>query len=184
MYPHPKLPQGNTTVIGIAEQPNWLHVFALGVDGGLYHKYQQLNQNPAGNWTDWILRAKAPANSRWDADPVAGIDPTDGSVEVFIRYHLNLDLWQLYQTDPSNPEAWSVPRECTCFQPCNDTNPEHFWNIAPVFPTSDVTLTNNGPGGAIRLFYRGFDGGLYIVDAKPGSPHHYYPPAGLGTILE
>ena len=183
-YPNPKLPQGNTTVFAIAEQSDYLNVFALGADGALYHKYQALNQNPPANWSEWIVRARAPAGSAWDADPAVGVAP-DGTMEVFIRELANLDLWQIYQTDASDPNAWSKPRECTCVEtPCNDTNPAHYWNKQPVFPTSDVTITNTGPGGALRLFYRGFDGGLYVVDAIAGSNHQYGPAKGYNVILE
>jgi len=184
VYPHPKIPEGNTTVFAMAQQKDYLHVFALGADGGLYHKYQMLNQMPTANWTDWILRAKAPMGSVWDADPAVAV-AEDGSLEVFIRQLADLDLWQLYQTDASNPDAWSSPRECSCIvMPCNDTNPNDFWNTQPVFPTSDVTILQTGEGGANRLFYRGFDGALYVIDAIPGKLHKYAPPVGFATILE
>jgi len=183
-YPNPKLPEGNTTVFAIAQQDDYMHVFALGADGALYHKYQMLNQNPTANWTAWILRAKAPMQSTWDADPAVGL-ASDGSLEVFIRQTVDLDLWQMYQTDPLNPEAWSAPRECTCLTlPCNDTNPDHYWNSQPVFPTSDVTILNSGEDGAMRLFYRGFDGAIYVSDQKPGELHKYLPPKRFDTIFE
>jgi len=183
-YPSPKLPEGNTTVFAIAEQSKFLHVFALGADGALYHKYQPTGQTPASNWTAWILRAKAPEGSKWDADPTVAV-AADGSLEVFVRQLANLDLWQMYQTDASNPEAWSAPRECSCVDmPCNDTNPEDFWNTSPVFPTSDVNIIPSGPNGANRLFYRGFDGSLYVCDALADKLHHYSPPRGFDTILE
>jgi len=182
-YPNPKIPEGNTTTFAIAEQSKFLHVFALGSDGALYHKYQPLGGNPPANWTQWILRAKAPGGSKWDADPAVAVAP-DGSLEVFIRQLANLDLWQMYQTDASDPNAWSVPRECSCIvMPCNDTNPNDFWNTSPVFPTSDVTITT-GPDGWNRLFYRGFDGALYVVDAVQDKTHHYNPPVGFNTVLE
>jgi hypothetical protein len=80
-----------------------------------------LNQDPVANWTEWILRAKAPAGSVWDADPAVGVNP-DGTIDVFIRELANLDLWQIYQTDATDPNAWSMIRECTCVtMPCNDT---------------------------------------------------------------
>jgi len=183
-YPNPKLPEGNTTVLAVAEQPFFLHVFALGVDGVLYHKYQPLHQNPAANWTNWIPRAKAPMASSWDADPAVTL-AADGSLEVFIRQLADLDLWQIYQTDPKDPNAWSNPRECSCMtMPCNDTNPKDFWNSSPVFPTSDISILHTGPNHSPRLFYRGFDGGLYVIDAIPGQLHQYSPPQGFETVIE
>jgi len=183
-YPNPKLPQGNTTVMAIADTPTYIHVFALGADGALYHKYQMQDQKPVANWSDWIVRARAPSGTSWDADPAVGVNP-DGSLDVFVRELENLDLWQIYQTDATDPDAWSALRECTCVaMPCNDTNPAHYWNRQPVFPTSDVTITNTGPGGALRLFYRGFDGSLYVVDSIAGSQHQYGPPKQYNTIIE
>merc|ERR1712216_840773 len=39
----------------------------------------------------------------------------DGHIELFVGYkNDSLDLWQMYQTDPKDPLAWSVPRAPYC----------------------------------------------------------------------
>jgi len=181
-YPNPKLPEGNTTVFAVAQTTSFIHVFALGADGALYHKYQPQGQQPPANWTDWIMRSRAPGGI-WDADPACGVD-ADGVTEVYIRYSTNLDLWQLYNTDVDDPNAWSTPRESACVSlPCNDTNPKDYWNTQPVFPTSDITLLNDPSDGHLDMFYRGFDGALYVCNQKPGT-HQYTTPRRFDSIFE
>jgi len=179
-YPDEHLPEGNETVLAIADNGYALHVFALGKDGGLWHKYQAANES----WTDWILRAKAD-NGVWDSDPACGINPSDNTVEVFIRYSTNLDLWQIYQLDARDPTKWSIARESSCVDlPCNHTSGKTFWNTQPIFPTSDITIVTDSSSGQMNLFFRGFDGGLYSVKQKSPADHTYWPPSGLDVIIE
>jgi len=178
-YPDEHLPHGNRTVLGIANTQTAIHVFALGLDGQLWHKFQMTN--PAGPWTDWLLRATAP-NGTWDSDPAVGVN-TDDSIEIFIRESTNLDLWQIYQTDPTDPTAWAHPRECSCVDMGNCKHPSEYWNTQPAFPTSDITILNDRNDGSIQLYYRGFDGALFVIGQHPGT-HNYYPPKQFHTIIE
>jgi hypothetical protein len=111
-------------------------------------------------------------------DPAAATNP-DGTIEVFARTALNLDLWQFVLQNPSDPDSWSIPTECACLAP-----PAPCWNTQPVFPTSDVTL-NRAADGRLELYYRGFDGFLYVVrQVDPGSAKKYHPPTSVGVIVE
>jgi hypothetical protein len=58
-------------------------------------------------------RHPSPRRSVFDADPTIGRN-SDGRLEIFIRFHNNLDLWQMYMTDPMDPESWTTPREPSC----------------------------------------------------------------------
>jgi len=179
-YPDEHLPEGNTTVLAITDNGYALHVFALGKDGGLWHKYQVVN----GSWTDWILRAEA-IDGVWDSDPSCGVNKDDNTVEVFIRYSRNLDLWQIYQLDARDPTQWSIARESSCVDlPCNNTSHLTFWNTQPIFPTSDISVVSDSSTGQLSLFYRGFDGGLYVVKKKDSQTHSYWPPSRFDVILE
>jgi len=179
-YPDEHLPEGNTTVLAITDNGYALHVFALGKDGGLWHKYQEVNES----WTDWILRAQA-IDGVWDSDPACGVNKDDNTVEVFIRYSRNLDLWQLYQLDAKDPTQWSIARESSCVDlPCNNTSHLTFWNTQPIFPTSDISMVSDSTTGQLSLFYRGFDGGLYVVKKKDNTAHSYWPPSRFDVILE
>jgi len=179
-YPDEHLPEGNTTVLAITDNGYAIHVFALGKDGGLWHKYQAVNES----WTDWILRAKAD-DGVWDSDPACGVNKGDNTVEVFIRYSRNLDLWQMYQLDARDPTQWSVARESSCVDlPCNNTGSKTFWNTQPIFPTSDISVVSDSSSGQMSLFYRGFDGGLYVVKKKESTAHSYWPPSRFDVIIE
>jgi len=179
-YPDEHLPEGNTTVLAITDNGYALHIFALGKDGGLWHKYQAVNES----WTDWILRAQA-VDGIWDSDPSCGVNTADDTVEVFIRYSRNLDLWQIYQLDARDPTQWSIARESSCVDlPCNNTSGKSFWNTQPIFPTSDISIVNDPLTGQISLFYRGFDGGLYVVKKKDSVAHTYWPPSRFDVIIE
>jgi len=136
------------------------------------------------SWTEWILRAQA-VDGVWDSDPACGVNKDDNTVEVFIRYSRNLDLWQIYQLNAEDPTQWSIARESSCVDlPCNNTSHLSFWNTQPIFPTSDISMVSDSSTGQLSLFYRGFDGGLYVVKKKDSKAHSYWPPSRFDVILE
>jgi len=195
MYPNERLPHSNKTVFAIANTKYAYHVFARGKDNLLYHKYSMKDNfsieareafSDSGPWTDWIMRAQAP-NGSWDSDPACGVNP-DGSIEVFIRYSTNLDMWQMYQTDPTDPNAWSDPRECSCVdvgncQNANNSDPNAYWNTQPIFPTSDIQIMN-AADGSLNIYYRGFNGKLNVIAQKDPVSHKYWPPMQFPVVLE
>eukprot|EP00455_Lapot_gusevi_P023491 TRINITY_DN243_c0_g3_i1.p1 TRINITY_DN243_c0_g3~~TRINITY_DN243_c0_g3_i1.p1 ORF type:complete len:200 (+),score=70.04 TRINITY_DN243_c0_g3_i1:54-653(+) len=180
-YPNEKLPHGNTTVIAIAQNAFNLHLFARGKDGILYHRYQDYK---SGNWSDWLVRAVA-TNGTWDADPAVGVNQ-DGRIEVFIRYSENLDMWHFQQIDPTNPEQWTPAIESSCVDMAGCAHKHGpYWNTQPVFPTSDATVSLSPFDGRMQLFYRGFDGALYVTSQKvAGDPTSYSPPTRYDVIVE
>jgi len=182
-YDNMVLPQGNTTVLATALTKQYMHVFALGQDGNLYHKYMDTSLSTE-KWTDWILRAVA-VNGTWNSDPCVGVN-ADGSIEVFIRYSTNLDLWQIYQADPADPNNWSVPREAACPTPPNCQQPltTWYWNIQPSFPTSNCQIVPDLTDGRLQVFIRGFDGGYYVFRQTAVNSHQYVPPHRFDTIME
>lgn len=180
-YPDMHLPMGNTTIIAIANTKFTTHLFALGVDGNLWHRYQQADTT----WTGWIMRASAD-NGTWNSDPACGVN-IDNRVECYIRYSTNLDVFQIYQTDAQNPDAWSTPRESSCvdMEICKTRPKELYWNTQPIFPTSDLTIVNSPVDGRLQVFYRGFDGGLYMSQqAQVSSSQLYLPPVRYDVIVE
>jgi len=183
-YPNEHLPEGNTTVIATAHTKYFVQVFALGKDGQLWHRYLDLHL-PSANWTDWIMHPRTNATLTFDADPAVGVNP-DGTVEVFIRDKNNLDLWQIFQTDPTNADNWSVWRECSCvnYPGCFEPKNVYYWNTQPAFPTSDPTIVPDPVDGRLQLFYRGFDGGYYVSRQQQPGNHDYLPPTRFDITLE
>jgi len=114
----------------------------------------------------------------WDSDPAVAVN-SDGRIEVFIRAAVNLDLWQFYLQNPADPTSWTVPREAACLTP-----PAPCWAKQDVFPTSDVYVVYTKEQ-RVQLYYRGFDGFLYMVQqTTPGDPEKYTPPVSMEVILE
>merc|ERR1711964_45507 len=118
-----------------------------------------------------------------DGDPEVAVNK-DGRLELFARFHDNLDLWQMYQQNPKDPTDWSVPRESSCVDQnqttskwyCLQPKSTQYWNTQPVFPTSDVNLLVSPVDGRLQLFYRGFDGRMYMSQqANTGNSTHYEP---------
>ena len=72
-----------------------------------------LNRNASRNVANTTNCHPSPRRSVFDADPTIGRN-SDGRLEIFIRFHNNLDLWQMYMTDPMDPESWTTPREPSC----------------------------------------------------------------------
>jgi len=182
-YPVTKLPHGNVTVLATAHTKRFIHAFATGADLSLYHKYVDLQASPdATKWTDWIVRSTA-VNGTWEGDPCVGVN-ADGTVEVFIRYSTGLDLWQLYQTDPEDPNSFTDARECTCPTAPNCPQPwdDYFWNTQPVFPTSDCQVVTDPSDGRLQIYVRGFTGEYYRVRQRSPGDHHYLPPENFGQL--
>jgi hypothetical protein len=179
-YPDEHLPEGNTTVIAVAHTKYALQVFALGNDSRLWHRYLKTGTQV---WSAWTLRPSPPGGN-FDGDPVVGVNK-DGTIEIFIRYATYLDMWQYYQTDPTDPEAWSVAREPSCIElpeVCANSTLT-YWNTQPAFPTSDMSVSADPVDGRLQVFYRGFDGALYrCAQLVPGDPRHYSPPERYDVI--
>lgn len=110
----------------------------------------------------------------------------DGRIEVFIRYDTDLDVWQYYQEDASNPTSWVGPRECSCLTGCDGVHypSPQYWNTQPVFPTSDLNILTDAATGALKIVYRGFDGRMYSLQQRtPGNSALYTAPQPLGDAV-
>jgi hypothetical protein len=166
---------------------------------------QQDNKAKVMKWTPWVrLTDLCPSKQNpkrkcvFDADPVVGRNK-DGRLEVFVRFQENLDTWQLYQTDPKDPTSWTIPRESSCVDQDQDTgiwyclhdgtpveqSHQHYWIVSnPVFPTSDFAILNDPVDGRLRLWYRNFDGHMYMVEQKvPGQSDAYTAPQLISGVL-
>ena len=179
-YPVEVLPEGNTTVLAMAHSVHGKQLVALGADSQLWHLYTLQN----GSWSGWQqLSFQCPSfndSARpcvFDSDPAIGVNK-DGRLEVFARFHDNLDMWQMYQTDATDPTKWSIPRESSCVDQDQNTAlwwcigmpagkygqpAQHYWVGAPIFSTSNPTVLNHPKNGAIELYFRGFEGHMYEV---------------------
>jgi hypothetical protein len=174
---------GNTTVLATAQTKRFIHVFAIGEDRSLYHKYVDLQQDPdMQQWSAWVQRSVA-VNGTWEGDPCVGVN-ADGTVEVFIRYSSGLDLWQLYQKDANDPNSWSDARDCTCQSVPNCPQPwnDYYWNTQPVFPTSDCQVVPDPADGRLQVYIRGFTGEYYRVRQTAINSHNYLPPESFGEL--
>merc|ERR550532_3822661 len=94
----------------------------------------------------------------------------DGRIELFVGFQPDsLDIWQMYQTDASNPLAWSAIRAPYCdpaFADCvkcvNDPQcKKQFWSEGFYWTTSQQSLWLNPEDKKLRLTWRNFDGHLY-----------------------
>ena len=201
-YPVEVLPEGNTTVLAMAHTTHGKQLVALGADSQLWHLYTL----PNGSWSQWHkLTSNCPSfnNSKrscvFDSDPAIGVNK-DGRLEVFARFHGNLDMWQMYQTDAKDPTKWSTPRESSCVDQDQNTAlwwclgmpagkygqpAEHFWVGEPIFSTSNPTVLNDPTTGAIQIFFRGFEGHLFEVhQIEPGNSTSYsYPKVVAPEII-
>lgn len=183
-YPHEIFPEGNTTVFSVQHLSyGGKFITGLGKDGQLYELHQNLQQDGSLQWTtQWNQLTKycPSANDSqricvFDSDPVVARN-TDGRLEIFVRFHGNLDLWQMYMTDAKDPSSWTVPREPSCVdqdqktgiwwclcpkinakQSCTYPTP-NYWNRQPIFPTSDVSVSLNQTDGRLQIYFRGFAG--------------------------
>ena len=197
-YPVEVLPEGNTTVLAMAHtKAGGQQLVARGADGQLWHLHTLKN----GSWSGWApLTTACPSFNEtdrpcvFDSDPAVAVN-ADGRLEVFARFKTNLDMWQMHQTDPSDPTKWSVPRESSCVDQdqntatwwCKDMPAgkygqpaSAFWVGEPIFSTSNPTAITNPNTGAIQLYFRGFEGHLFEVhQLVPGNSTRYSTPQML-----
>lgn len=197
-YDNPVLPENGTWSAfawqpAVVNNPNYgLHVFTLGANKSLYHKYQTGNfsANNTITMSDWICLT--PDNGItsaglvplifWD-DPVAIVND-DGRIEVFIRLKSDNDLWQIYQQDAKDPLSFTQPRGPTClcnFPPCVDQNQTKCGvsqncdnqGLDCSDPSVPAGWNNHAPfptsnmnamkvDGRVQVVYRGFDGRMYM----------------------
>lgn len=152
----------------------------------------------------------APKCNGYDNNPVIAVQPQDGTLVVFVRQMDDLDIHEMHLTDPKDPESWCPMRAPTClcnFPPCLNLNQtrcgteancdnkgvdcddaEHqkgskqYWSVQPAFPTSELSLIPDTEG-KLQLFYRGFDGNLYMTrqGTAGDAVAQYDPPVMYGT---
>lgn len=170
-----------------------LHVFALGANQSLFHKFQTSPVDnslpmPSANMSKWHCLTPN-VSMTFDTDPAAGIN-SNGQIELFSRFTGFIDLWQIYQEDPKDPLSWSKPREgccmCAAVSPddcpwcinCKKGDPcdaNYFSDHAP-FPTSAATVIMRPIDKKLEVQYRGFDGRMYsLVQVEAGNPFKYEP---------
>ncbi|GBG31913.1 Hypothetical Protein FCC1311_081382 [Hondaea fermentalgiana] len=202
-YPIEVFARGNRTIFAMESLHNgMLFVVALGKDGQLWHSYQEL---PSAKWKDWAPLTSFCPNAtdarrlcKFDADPNIGKN-ADGRLEIFARFEENLDLWQMHQTDPNDPTSWSHPREGSCVDQDQDTSIWHclepgmpdvqttasYWIIdSPVFPTSDISVLRNETSGKLQVYFRNFEGHLYMVEQiEAGASDQYTVPRVIAPEL-
>lgn len=178
-----------------------MHVIALGKNGSLFHKYQtgEVNKSaafPHVPMTNWICLTPNVAmifgndTNPTSAVPVFGNSPAialnaDGRIELFVGYKPDsLDIWQMYQTDPKDPLAWSAPRapycdpsltSCiTCLKDpkCTAAN---FYTTGYAWTTSQQSLWLEPTTKKLKLTWRSFDGHLYEMTQSAPSMSASYP---------
>eukprot|EP00462_Mataza_sp_D1_P001303 CAMPEP_0175093724 /NCGR_PEP_ID=MMETSP0086_2-20121207/3182_1 /TAXON_ID=136419 /ORGANISM="Unknown Unknown, Strain D1" /LENGTH=186 /DNA_ID=CAMNT_0016366739 /DNA_START=124 /DNA_END=684 /DNA_ORIENTATION=- len=182
--------------------PNYgLHVFARGKNASLYHKWQTGPVNSSSGidnapMSDWHCLTPN-ASLTFDTDPTAALN-ANGQIEIFVRMSTFIDLWQIYQADPKNPDSFLPAREGTCMCPfvspddcpwCLDceSRPEcskaYFCDHAP-FPTSAATVLM-GDDKKLKVMYRGFDGRMYALTQKvAGDPSKYTSGITYDSVFE
>lgn len=165
-----------------------LHVFALGNNGSLWHKFQTgaahleapLPYAPMSPW-----HCLTPNSSLvWGNDPAVALN-ADGHIELFVGLQRDsMDLWQMYQTNASDPLSWSLPRGPTCI--CDAPDPmacpwcidcpkrpeckQHYWLGYAPFTTSDPEVFLDPVDSMLKLNFRNFDGHLYqLSQQEPGN---------------
>eukprot|EP00747_Dinoflagellata_sp_TGD_P169223 gnl/TRDRNA2_/TRDRNA2_197637_c0_seq1.p1 gnl/TRDRNA2_/TRDRNA2_197637_c0~~gnl/TRDRNA2_/TRDRNA2_197637_c0_seq1.p1 ORF type:complete len:265 (-),score=24.27 gnl/TRDRNA2_/TRDRNA2_197637_c0_seq1:75-869(-) len=175
-----RLPVVNSPYYGV-------HVFGLGANGSLFHKFQTGHADmssdiPFAPMSDW--HCLTPNKSLvFGNDPAVALN-ADGHIELFAGLTKDsYDLWQMYQTDPKNPLAWSKPRGPTCM--CDATDPSacpwcmdcnarvecysNYWLDHAPFTTSDVDIFLDAQTQKLKLLFRNFDGHMYSLEQqKPG----------------
>lgn len=166
--------------------PNYgLHVFALGKNGSLFHKFQtgpiDMTQlpYPIAPMSEWHCLTPN-ASKIWGNDPAVEVNQ-DGHIELFVGFKQDsYDLWQMYQTDPKNPLAWSQERGPTCM--CDAVSPtacpwctncnerydcyKNYWLDHAPFTTGDPELIMDKTTGMLNLLFRNFDGHMYRLSQR------------------
>eukprot|EP00933_Yihiella_yeosuensis_P037733 TRINITY_DN3171_c0_g3_i1.p1 TRINITY_DN3171_c0_g3~~TRINITY_DN3171_c0_g3_i1.p1 ORF type:complete len:265 (-),score=39.60 TRINITY_DN3171_c0_g3_i1:87-881(-) len=178
------------------------HVFALGANGSIWHKFQTgpLNKNITMTipMSEWHCLTKN-ASLVFGNDPAAAVNP-DGHIELFAAFKADsYDLWQMYQTNPKDPLAWTAPRGPTCM--CEDPDPakcpwcmncasrpecqKNYWFPgAPPFTTSDMELLLDPIDHKLRLYYRNFDGHMYYIkQEKPNKSDKWSDEGGVQLAI-
>lgn len=174
--------------------PNYgMHVFALGKNGSLFHRFQNgtVNQSaliPSVPMSDWHVLTKN-TSLVFGNDPAVAVN-ADGHIELFVGYKTDsLDLWQMYQKDPKDPLSWSPIRgpSCMCEDPdpnkcpwCDncDTRKEcysNYWTSGFPFATSDMELWLNQTDKKLKLAYRSFDGHMYVMSQGEAGKSDRWP---------
>lgn len=210
-YPNEIFKEGNTTMFQV-QLTNWggRYVVALGKDGQIWQNYEQPKTDPTLDftWSGWLpLTQYCPSANEterlclFDSDPVLARN-ADGRLELFARFHGNLDLWQMYMTDSMDPTSWTVPREPSCVDQDQKTGvwwclcptggfknmctypSKSYWNNQPVFPTSDLSVVLNTTDNRLQLYFRGFAGHFWMVQQSSGGNSNFYlPPTKVGTAI-
>jgi hypothetical protein len=178
--------------------PNYgMHVFALGKNGSLFHKFQNgtVNQSaliPNIPMSEWhVLTTNA--SLIFGNDPAVAVN-ADGRIELFVGYKTDsLGLWQMYQTDPKDPLAWSRIRGPSCM--CEDPDPNkcpwcancdarkecysNYWTSGFPFATSDMELWLDEKDRKLKLAYRSFDGHMYVMSQSEAGKSDHWPIGAL-----
>jgi hypothetical protein len=113
---------------------------------------------------------------------------------VFFRFATNLDLWQMYMTDPDDfMGSWTTPREGSCVDQdqntgtwwCIEPRDENYWIVdSPVFPTSNPNVLNDPKDGRLVLYFRTFQGGMYMLkQSSVGNSTHWDTPTRVGDNI-
>jgi hypothetical protein len=176
----------NGQQLGIVDAPLATYIFALSNESTIIYKYQLPGPSPR-NFTDWKTLA-GNRTLKFNGNPAAGVNP-DGRVEVFFQATDDLDVWQIYQTDPKNPESWSEVRESACVkskaggEPIDCMTPDRYWvhtddpssgeRGSPVFATSnpDVVYKHDG---RLQVYFRSFTGLLFKLEQCSVGNSSYY----------
>lgn len=184
--------------------PNYgLHVFALGKNGSLFHKFQTGPSNleaalPFTPMSDWHCLTPN-ASLVFGNDPAVALN-ADGRIELFVGFKAeSYDLWQMYQTDAKNPLAWSLPRAPSCLCGCPDPDPskctwcdncdsrpdcsQHYWMGWCPFTTSDMELLLDPADQKLKLHYRNFDGHMYQLSQKNPSNSTIWAPRAVQMAI-
>lgn len=172
-----------------------MHVIALGKNGSLFHKYQIGNANmsdpePEVPMSEWLCLTPATFKNTSGVERplIFGNSPAvalnaDGRIELFVGFTGDsMDVWQMYQTDATNPLAWSTPRAPYCdpsFSDCRKclAKPEckaNFWSDGYTWTTSQQSLWLDPNDKKLRLTWRNFDGYMYEkVQLAPSKSEHW-----------
>lgn len=160
-----------------------IHVFALGKNGSLWHKFQtgppDLNVSiPFTPMSPWHCLTPN-ASLTWSNEPAAAVN-RDGHIEIFVGLgNSSTQLWQMYQSDPKDPLSWSAPRApaCSCgpeateCPQCKDcsTRPDcmkNYWIGSEVITTSDAELRLDQQDQKLKLYFRNSDGHMYELSQE------------------
>mmetsp|Transcript_103086 Transcript_103086/g.183172 ORF Transcript_103086/g.183172 Transcript_103086/m.183172 type:complete len:248 (-) Transcript_103086:45-788(-) len=169
-----------------------VHVVALGKNGSLWHQFQTGPLNTSGGtptvpMSDWHCLTPNPKLIFGNAPALA--TNADGRIELFVGYKPDsLDIWQMYQTDPKNPLAWSTPRAPYCDpaqKSCNECLAKaecrkNFWTDGFVWTTSQQSLWLDPSDHKLRLSWRNFDGHVFEMQQSEPNNSSKWP---VGSVM-